>query len=129
MKLNNINNRKLKDATLIKVGIRSGGTKYQLCLVYEEKDNLGNLHEITLKGVPLPLCDNFMITEKYYEPGAASKSVINVGYGDINAWGWNTHSNMVDTIVEYAPTKEMTIGEIEKELGYKVKIVNREDTP
>lgn len=124
-----IHNRKLKDATLIKVGIRSGGTKYQLYLVYEEKDNLGNLHEITLKGVPLPLCDNFMITEKYYEPGAVSKSVINVGYGDITAWGWNTHSSMVDTIVEYAPTKEMTIEEIEKELGYKVKIVNREDTP
>lgn len=35
-----IHNRKLKDATLIKVGIRSGGTKYWLCLVYEEKDNL-----------------------------------------------------------------------------------------
>ena len=104
-----IHNRKLKGATLIKVGIRSGGTKYQLCLVYEEKDNLGNLHEITLKGVPLPLCDNFMITETYYEPGTVSKSVINVGYGDITAWGWNTHSNMVDTIVEYAPTKEMTI--------------------
>ena len=127
MNLNNVNNRKLKDATLIKVGIRSGGTKYQLCLVYEEEDNLGNLHEITLKGVPLPLCDNFMITEKYYEPGTVSKAVINVGYGDVTTWGWDTHSNMVDTIVKYADPKEMTLEEIEEKLGYKVKIVSREE--
>lgn len=118
---------KMKDATLTKVETRSGGTKYQLCLVYEEKDNLGNLHEITLKGVPLPLCDNFMITEKYYEPGTVSKNVINVGYGDINTFVRDIRSIMTDTIVEYAPAKEMTLEEIEEKLGYKVKIVSEEE--
>lgn len=121
-----IHNRKLKDATLTKVETRYG-TKYQLCLVYEERDNLGNLHEITFKDVPLPLCDNFTITEKYYETGAVSKVVINVGYGDVATFACDTHSIMTDTIVEYAPPKEMTLEEIEERLGYKVKIVSREE--
>lgn len=122
-----IHNRKLKDATLTKVETLSGVTKYRLCLVYEEKDNLGNLHEITLKDVPLPLYDNFTITENYYEPGTVTKSVINVGYGDVATFGWDTHTEMTDTIVKYAPPKEMTLEEIEKKLGHKVKIVSGED--
>lgn len=32
-----------------------------------------------------------------------------------------------DTIVKYGPPKEMTIEEIEEKLGYKVKVVSRED--
>lgn len=122
-----IHNRKLKDATLTKVETRSEVTKYRLCLVYEEKDNLGNLHEITLKDVPLPLCDNFTITENYYTPGTVTKAVINVGYGDVAMFGWDTRTEMTDTIVKYAPPKEMTLEEIEKKLGHKVKIVSGEE--
>lgn len=122
-----IHNRKLKDATLTKVETRSGGTEYRLCLVYEEKDNLGNLHEITLKDVPLPLCDCFTITEHCYESGAVSKVVIDVGFGDVNTFVRDTRSIMTDTIVEYAPPKEMTLKEIEDKLGYKVKIVSEEE--
>lgn len=122
-----IHNRKLKDAALRKVKTASGGNNYCLLLVYEEEDNFGNLHEITLKDVPLPLCNNFTITENYYEPSAVSKAVINVGYGDVVTWGWDTHNNMSDTIVKYAPPKEMTLEEIEEKLGYKVKIVSREE--
>lgn len=118
---------KMKDATLIKVGTKSGGTKYRLCLVYENKDYLGNLHEITLKDVPLPLCDHFSITEECYEPDIMSKTIINVGYGDVATFGWDTRNKMTDTIVEYAPPKEMTLEEVEKKLGHKVKIVSGEE--
>lgn len=95
--------------------------------VYENKDYLGNLHEITLKDVPLPLCDHFSITEECYEPDIMSKTIINVGYGDVATFGWDTRNKMTDTIVEYAPPKEMTLEEIEEKLGHKVKIVSRED--
>lgn len=118
--------RKLKDATLTKVKTGYGIDAYHLCLVYEEKDSLGNLHKITLKDVPLPLCDNFTIIE-HYEPGKVGKAVIDVGYGDVDAFRWNTYSKMTDTIVEYAPPKEMTLEEIEEKLGYKVKIVSGEE--
>jgi len=118
---------KMKDATLTKVETKSGGTKYQLCLVYENKDNLGNLHEITLKDVPLPLCDYFTITEGCYEPDILSKTTINVGYGDVPTFEWDMRNKMTDTIVKYAPPKEMTLEEIEKKLGHKVKIVSGEE--
>lgn len=121
-----IHNRKLKDATLTKVEKRYG-TQYRLCLVYEEKDNLGNLHEITLEDVPLPLCDCFTITEQCYEPDILSKTIINVGYGDVPAFKWDTRTKMTDTIVKYAPPKEMTLEEIEEKLGHKVKIVSGEE--
>lgn len=118
---------KIKDATLTKVETKSGCTKYRLCLVYENKDYLGNLHEITLNDVPLPLCDHFSITEECYEPDIMSKSIINVGYGDVATFGWDTRNKMTDTITKYAPPKEMTLEEIEKKLGHKVKIVSGEE--
>ena len=119
--------RKLKDAILTKDERRYGCNQYHLCLVYEEKDGLGNLHEITLKNVPLPLDNTFTIIEHIHEPAAVSNAIINVGYGDIPMWGWDIHSNITDTIVKYALPKEMTLEEIEEKLGHKVKIVSRED--
>ena len=47
MKLNNINNRKLKDASLTKVETEEWDDEYRLCLVYEEVDDFGNIHEVT----------------------------------------------------------------------------------
>lgn len=127
MKLNNINDRKLKDATLTKVEMKYGSPQYLLCLVYEGKDDLGNIHEVTLKDVLLPLYNDFKFKGGGQSELDACPQITDVGYGDVILW--DPSNSITDTIVKYAPTKEMTLEEIEKELGYKVKIVNREDTP
>lgn len=48
---------------------------------------------------------------------------IDVGYGDVDL---PSDYVLIDTIVKYG-IKEMTLEEIEKELGYKVRVVNRKD--
>lgn len=126
MKLNNVNDRKLKDVTLTKVETEYGSTKYLLCLVYEEKDDLGNIHEVMLKDVLLPLYNDFEfkgVTQS--EMDTCPRMTIDVGYGD--AILCDPSNSITDTIVKYATPKEMTLEEIEKELGYKVKVVDKEE--
>ena len=127
MKMNNVNDRKLKDATLTKVEMKYGSAQYFLCLVYEQKDDLGNIHEVTLKDVLLPLYNDFKFKGSEQSELDACPIVTDVGYGDVILW--DPSNSITDTIVEYAPPKEMTLEEIEEKLGYKVKIVNREDKP
>ena len=126
MKLNNINNRKLKDASLTKVETEEWDDEYRLCLVYEEVDDFGNIHEVTLKDILLPLYEDFKFR------GASSADIyecprmtIDVGYGDVILC--DPSNSITDTIVKYASPKEMTLEEIEEKLGHKVKIVSRED--
>ena len=126
MKLNNVNDRKLKDAALTKVEMEYGSAKYLLCLVYEEKDDLGNIHEVMLKDILLPLYNDFEfkgVTQS--ELDTCPRMTIDVGYGDVILW--DPSNSITDTIVKYGPPKEMTIEEIEEKLGYKVKVVSRED--
>lgn len=126
MKLNNVNDRKLKDVTLTKVEMKYGSTKYLLCLVYEEKDDLGNIHEVMLKDVLLPLYNDFEFKGvAQLEMDTCPRMIIDVGYGDVILC--DPSNSITDTIVKYATPKEMTLEEIEKELGYKVKVVSRGD--
>lgn len=105
MKLNNINNRKLKDASLTKVETEEWDDEYRLCLVYEDFKFRGASSADIIYECP--------------------RITIDVGYGDVTLW--DPSNSITDTIVKYASPKEMTLEEIEEKLGHKVKIVSRED--
>lgn len=94
---------------------------YSLCLTYKGKDEHGNIHEMVLCGVPLPLYRYCSSMEYRMDIGAYGHSdqYLDIGYGELLMPENFKH---IDKIVEYA-CKEMTMEEIEKKLGHKVKIV------
>lgn len=101
---------------------------YFLTLTYSGKDELGNIHELVLDGVPLNLYSTFNYVETKELPYSLDTFVeakINVGFGDVDIY-CKDNLTITDKIVEYA-VKEMSIEEIEKKLGHKVKIVNKEE--
>lgn len=101
---------------------------YFLTLTYSGKDEFGNIHELVLDGVPLNLYSTFNYVETKELPYSLDTFVeakINVGFGDVNIY-CKDNLTITDKIVEYA-VKEMSIEEIEKKLGHKVKIVNKEE--
>lgn len=122
-------NERLKSVELLKDTLCSKKGRYYLGLTYEFEDAQENVHEVYISRVPLPIydqgipeikCKSVYTMGSYINAGAS----IDVGYGDVDLPGDYT---VIDTIVKYAPPKEMTLEEIEKKLGYKVKIVSRED--
>lgn len=94
---------------------------YSLCLTYKGEDEHGNIHEKVLSGVPLPLYSNTRYFEYREEIGCYNpdRYFLDIGYGMLSV---PKNFKTVDRIVEYA-CKEMTLEEIEKKLGHKVKIV------
>lgn len=122
-------NERLKSVELLKDTLCSKKGRYYLGLTYEFEDAQENVHEVYISRVPLPIYDQGIPEIKYksvYTMGLHINAghSIDVGYGDVDLPG---DYAVIDTIVKYAPPKEMTLEEIEKKLGYKVKIVSRED--
>jgi len=121
-------NERLKSVALLKDTLCSKNGRYYLGLTYEFEDAQENVHEVYISRVPLPIYDQGIPEIKcksVYTMGSyinAGES-IDVGYGDVNL---PSDYVLIDTIVKYE-IKEMTLEEIEKELGYKVKIVGKEE--
>lgn len=119
---------RLKSVKLLKDTLRGGKLRYFLALTYEFEDAQENVHEVYISRVPLPIC-NLGIPEIKHKSVHTMGSRINtgdsidIGYGDVDL---PSDYVLIDTIVKYG-IKEMTLEEIEKELGYKVKVVNRKD--
>lgn len=121
-------NERLKSVALLKDSLCSKKCRYYLGLTYEFEDVQENVHEVYISRVPLPIydqdipeikCKSVYTMGSYINAGHS----IDVGYGDVDLPGDYT---VIDTIVKYG-IKEMTLEEIEKELGYKVKVVDRKD--
>ena len=107
----------------VKLNKESDGRGYSLSLTYSGEDRFGNIHEKVISGIPLPLYTNSRDIYSELSVGNTTESYVDVGYGNVLI----PHScKVIDRIVEYA-TKEMTLEEIEKKLGHKVKIVNKEN--
>lgn len=121
-------NERLKSVALLKDSLCSKKGKYYLGLTYEFEDAQENVHEVYISRVPLPIydqgipeikCKSVYTMGSYINAGDS----IDVGYGDVDL---PSDYVLTDTIVKYG-VKEMTLEEIEKELGYKVKVVDRKD--
>lgn len=121
--ISEINNCELMD-----VKINKSDNRYFLCLTYKYRDEYGNIHERVIDNIPLPLysyLDNITIKESQASLSLlnyCTRKTIDVGFGEQDV---RPDFAYIDRIVEYA-TKEMIIEEIEKKLGYKVKIVSGE---
>lgn len=113
------NEGKLKDVKLNK-----GEFEYSLTVTYEVTDEVGNVHCKTIHNVPLPLYTNTEQISTKVEMGIYKVPYqIDIGYGMVKC---PVVCKIEDNIVKYAE-KEITIEEIEKKLGYKVKIVNKKE--
>lgn len=98
---------------------------YCLDITYRVEDDK-EIREFNIPYLQLPLISNRFIvrneSDEYY-----STYVADVGYGKVRMFGSITRDAgpcyTIKTIKE--KTKEMTLAEIEKKLGHKVKIVNK----
>lgn len=131
--MKNATNTKLESAEVI-TGF-STNTLY-LKLVYTYEDELGK-HRLTFPAVNTTIPKNYLpsvicditsdisslrpIDAKYIDTDDARFPISDVEF----TFGTLKCCSYLDTIVEPAP-KEMTLDEIEKKLGYKVKIINKE---
>lgn len=112
---------------LMDVKINKSDSRYFLCLTYKYRDKYGNIHERVIDNIPLPLynhLDNIIIKESQASSPLLylyAPKTIDVGFGEQDV---RPDFAYIDRIVEYA-TKEMTIEEIENQLGHRVKIVDK----
>lgn len=120
-------------ATLTKVvpyKTERGEWRLELTCTYEAKDGK---HEVTIPACEFPLNPNNLYIHQefdntaygalrptYYLEGASALELFQARNRD------GTYYILTDRLVE-PRVEEMTIAQIEKELGYKVKIVNGED--
>lgn len=105
--------------TDVKLNKESLNGEYSLCLTYTGKDEFGNTHEQIINGVPIPIYTRSRNIASEITINDISERYVDVGYGMVLL---PNNVKAIDRIVEYA-AKEMTLEEIEKKLGYKVKIV------
>ena len=113
---------KLGNGRLVDVKLNKEELGFTLDLKYEYTDKIGNVHEYVITKVQLFLYSNpINIEGKFvtFSDSCNNSRIINVGYGDVVLF---EDSTIKDRIIKYA-IKEMTIEEIEKKLGHKVKIV------
>lgn len=97
--------------------------EYCLCVTYTTKDDHDNIHELVIDGVQLPIDKDPRYITIETEISAHPSSFIDTGCGRVKL---SVDAKFVDRIVEYS-TKEMTIEEIEKKLGHKIRIVNKKE--
>lgn len=132
--MKNATNVKLESAEVL-TGFATCKTLY-LRLVYTYEDELGK-HRLTFPAVnttipkshlPSVICDLTSgisslrpMDGSYIDTDDARFPINDVGF----TLGTLKCRSYLDTIIEPAP-KEMTLDEIEKKLGYKVKIINKE---
>lgn len=96
-----------------------------LCLIYRAEDENGSIYERAITNVPLPIYSYFpniigTRTERDNDR-LHPRMKVDVSYGILEL---PPEAEIIERIIKQAP-KEMTLDEIEEELGYKVKIVNR----
>lgn len=83
----------------------------------------GNVDRIIIENLPIDLYDEPIVTHDISFCGLPDIGV-DLGFGELDyEHGFTTET----TKRIHTETKEMTIEEIEKELGYKVKIVNKKE--
>jgi hypothetical protein len=112
---------KLMDVKLVK---EDGG--YYLNLTYQHEDDKA-VYETNIPRVYLPINTyGFDYAEFDFGIHSTKERVIDIGFGELKIIPDKKDSFLVIEVVE-TKTKEMTIEEIEKILGHKVKIVGEKE--
>lgn len=131
--INKINKAKLSDITPFK-----DGENWYLKLIYKYEDEYGK-HTVVIPKAAVPFAQRGIppITrlehfsygdtlEHPYMTCSSSMSLFESNCDPAFKRGITKAACYFDVITEFAP-KEMTLDEIENELGYKVKIINKDD--
>ena len=114
--MNKLESQKVED---INISFNKDINSYVINISYRYTDREGNVDIISIRDLPITInpYPNFNSASVYY---GCEKS-IDLGFGSLEFYpgvtSYETHR--IHTV-----TKEMTIEEIEKKLGYKIKIVN-----
>lgn len=118
---------KLKNACIY----RDDENRFYMHLEYEQEKEDG-LHKITIPKVNVPDClyliPTIITDYSRNETILLPESFLNIEYGRVTTKDGTTHKKVffVDEIIE-PKVHEMTVEEIEKELGYPVKIVSEKE--
>lgn len=107
-----------------------------LSLKYKVKNPDGSIAQYTFPSVRLPISEHSfdISTCADTDAGIYTSTTINCGFGDLPLTKGQVKTQKGATlknvcflkeIIKEATPKEMTLDEIEKQLGHKVKIVNR----
>nr|DAI86272.1 MAG TPA: hypothetical protein [Caudoviricetes sp.] len=114
--------------------------RWYLKLIYKYEDGKGNKHTVVYPKVTIPFSQGvipYINTPASYDLNGqfafdrpyidcCDSMVLHKSVCDLaSVRGVTTPAYYFDIITEYA-SREMTLDEIEKELGYKVKIINKE---
>lgn len=114
--------------------------RWYLKLVYKYEDKEGNKHTVVIPKATVPVAQGvipYINTPCPYVPyslfefdrpyiNCSDSMLLHKSVCDLaSERGVETPAYYFDIITEYA-SREMTLDEIEKELGYKVKIINKE---
>jgi hypothetical protein len=110
---------KLMDVKLIKEG-----DNYFLNLTYQHEDDKA-VYETVIYKAHLPInTHGFNYCEFDFGIHAKKERAIDIGFGELRLLMDEKGRMLITEVVEEKP-KEMTIEEIEKALGHKVKIINK----
>ena len=94
---------------------------YVIDVSYRHTDREGNVDIINIRDLPIPIVAypdvNFKLSSTHYGP----EESINLGFGSLDFYPGVTS---YETRRIHTAAKEMTIEEIEKRLGHKVKIIS-----
>lgn len=113
--------------------------RWYLKLIYKYEDKVGNKHTVVIPKAYVPFAQGYVpdinylgnIRDRYMSSDhpyirCSDSMLLYESVCDIaSERGVETPACCFDVITEYA-SREMTLDEIEKELGYKVKIINKE---
>lgn len=96
---------------------------HYLSAIYEIRNN-NDVYELNIPYIELPIrCEPIISRSQIYERGRIccnTKSYVNLGFGDLDIKRIDGIDFTLKTL-----TEELTLEEIEKRLGYKVKIVSK----
>lgn len=120
IKVENFQNIKLKNASINENIDKDGTKQFYLNLTYIYQDNKKNIHKINIPKI------NFLLENPSLN--LLSSNYPKIDFGDMNFTIEKNEKGefLTDKIIKYH-YKEMTIEEIQEQLGYKIKIVDKKE--
>ena len=106
----------------INISFNKDINSYVIDISYRHTDRVGNVDIISIRDLPITI-DPYPIVNRNFSCYGCETS-INLGFGSLDFYPGITSE---ETRRIHTVTKEMTIDEIEKELGYKIKIVKEKN--
>ena len=98
--------------------------QYVIDVKYRCIDNDGNIDIINITDIPIHISDYPIIERSISAFKTLDDTTIDLGFGTLDFMpGVTKH----ETCRIHTATKEMTLEEIEKKIGHKVKIVNKKE--